>query len=118
MTVLRFTRGDALRCRFGASPLWETMSAVRVLNGCRHRPLSRDWVEARREAASRLDLRGLKALQPRVGFTPDFLTPPPKSLPREVRDRDRPSAEYAARPRAHRADPVPRRARQPGSAGD
>src|SRR4051794_3431058 len=79
MTVLRFTRGDALRCRFGASPLWETMSAVRVLNGSRHRPLYRDWVEARREAASRLDLRGLKALQPRVGFTPDFLTPPPKA---------------------------------------
>ena len=79
MTVLRFTQGDALRCRFGASPLWETMSAVRVLNGARHRPLYADWVEAKRQTAATLDLRGLKALQPRVGFTPDFLTPPPKA---------------------------------------
>ena len=79
MTVLRFTQGDALRCRFGASPLWETMSAVRVLNGSKHQPLYAGWVETKREAAAGLDLRGLKALQPRVGFTPDFLTPPPKA---------------------------------------
>jgi len=79
MTVLRFSQGDALRCRFGASPLWETMSAVRVLNGARHRPLYADWVGAKRKATAGLDLRGLAALQPRVGFTPDFLTPPPKA---------------------------------------
>ena len=79
MTVLRFTQGDALRCRFGASPLWETMSAVRVLNGSKHQPLYAGWVETKRGAAAGLDLRGLKAVQPRVGFTPDFLTPPPKA---------------------------------------
>jgi len=79
MTVLRFTQGDALRCRFGASPLWETMSAVRVLSGSRHRPLYSPWVAAKAELAAKLDLRGLYALQPRVGFTPDFLTPPPKA---------------------------------------
>ncbi len=79
MTVLRFTQGDALRCRFGASPLWETMSAVRVLNGQRHRPLYAPWVAAKAEVAATVDLSGLKALQPRVGFTPDFLTPPPKA---------------------------------------
>lgn len=79
MTVLRFTQGDALRCRFGASPLWETVSAVRVLNGARHRPLYVGWIEGKREAAVTLDLSGLKALQPRMGFTPDFLTPPPKA---------------------------------------
>ncbi|WP_405065810.1 winged helix-turn-helix domain-containing protein [Kribbella sp. NBC_01510] len=79
MTVLRFTQGDALRCRFGASPLWETMSAVRVLNGSKHQPLYAGWVETKRGAAAGLDLRGVKALQPRVGFTPDFLTPPPKA---------------------------------------
>jgi hypothetical protein len=79
MTVLRFTQKDALRCRFGASPLWETMSAVRVLHGSKHRPLYSPWVAAKAEAAAKLDLRGLKAVQPRVGFTPDFLTPPPKA---------------------------------------
>ncbi|MEV5962591.1 DUF5937 family protein [Kribbella sp. NPDC051952] len=79
MTVLRFSQGDALRCRFGASPLWETMSAVRVLNGARHRPLYAGWVESKRDVVAQLDLTQLKALQPRVGFTPDFLTPPPKA---------------------------------------
>ncbi|WP_202867187.1 ArsR/SmtB family transcription factor [Kribbella pittospori] len=79
MTVLRFTQKDALRCRFGASQLWETMSAVRVLHGLKHRKLYLPWVAAKREAAAGLDLRGLKALQPRTGFTPDFLTPPPKA---------------------------------------
>jgi hypothetical protein len=59
--------------------LWETMSAVRVLNGSRHRPLYTPWVAAKAELTAKLDLRGLKALQPRVGFTPDFLTPPPKA---------------------------------------
>jgi DNA-binding transcriptional ArsR family regulator len=79
MTVLRFTQADALRCRFGVSPLWETMSAVRVLHGSKHRQLYADWIAAKRNTAAKLDLRGLKAVQPRVGYTPDFLTPPPKA---------------------------------------
>jgi DNA-binding transcriptional ArsR family regulator len=79
MTVLRFTRADALRCRFGASPLWETMSAVRVLHHAKHRSLYDDWIDTKRDVAATLDLPGLRAVQPRVGFTPDFLTPPPKA---------------------------------------
>jgi hypothetical protein len=79
MTILRFTQADALRCRFGTSPLWETMSAVRVLNRNRHRPLYSPWVAAKAEIAARLDLRLLKAVQPPAGFTPDFLTPPPRA---------------------------------------
>ncbi|HEY3559148.1 MAG TPA: DUF5937 family protein [Kribbella sp.] len=79
MTVLRFTQADTLRCRFGASPLWETMSAVRVLIRSQHRQLYADWIAAKRDAAAQLDLSGLAAVQPRAGFTPDFLTPPPKA---------------------------------------
>ena len=79
MTVLRFTQADALRCRFGLSPLWETVSAVRVLHGHKHRPLYSPWIGAKTETAAGLDLRMLRAVQPRVGFTPDFLTPPPKA---------------------------------------
>lgn len=79
MTVLRFTQADALRCRFGLSPLWETVSAVRVLHGHKHRPLYSPWIAAKTETAAGLDLRMLRAVQPRVGFTPDFLTPPPKA---------------------------------------
>ncbi|TWD83397.1 hypothetical protein FB561_4559 [Kribbella amoyensis] len=79
MTVLRFSQADTLRCRFGLSPLWETMSAVRVLHSRRHRPLYAGWVAAKAETAAKLDLGMLKAVQPRTGFTPDFLTPPPKA---------------------------------------
>jgi hypothetical protein len=79
MTVLRFGQADAVRCRFGVSPLWETMSAVRVLHGRKHRPLYTPWVADKAEVAARLDLSMLRAVQPRVGFTPDFLTPPPKA---------------------------------------
>ncbi|GAA1605943.1 DUF5937 family protein [Kribbella sancticallisti] len=79
MTVLRFTQADALRCRFGTSPLWETMSAVRVLHGHHHRPLYSPWIATKAERAADLDLRLLRAVQPRAGFTPDFLTPPPRA---------------------------------------
>ena len=79
MTVLRFGRGDVVRCRFGISPLWETISAVRVLHGHKHRPLYSPWVAAKAEVAAGLDLHMLRAVQPRAGFTPDFLTPPPKA---------------------------------------
>jgi hypothetical protein len=79
MTVLRFTQADTLRCRFGTSPLWETMSAVRVLNWHQKRPLYSPWVAAKAEIAAGLDLRLLRAVQPHPGFTPDFLTPPPRA---------------------------------------
>jgi Family of unknown function (DUF5937) len=79
MTVLRFGQADTLRCRFGISPLWETMSAVRVLHGQKHRPLYSPWVATKSDAAARLDLDLINAVQPRTGFTPDFLSPPPKA---------------------------------------
>ncbi len=68
-----------MRCRFGTSPLWETMSAVRVLNWHQQRPLYSPWVAAKADLAAKLDLRLLHAVQPQAGFTPDFLTPPPRA---------------------------------------
>ena len=68
-----------MRCRFGTSPLWETMSAVRVLNWHQQRPLYSPWVAVKAELAAKLDLRLLHAVQPQAGFTPDFLTPPPRA---------------------------------------
>ncbi|WP_433021763.1 DUF5937 family protein [Kribbella sp. CA-294648] len=79
MTVLKFSQADTLRCRFGTSPLWETMSAVRVLNQHQRRPLYSPWVAGKKELAAELDLSLLRAVQPRSGFTPDFLTPPPRA---------------------------------------
>ncbi|GAA0624968.1 helix-turn-helix domain-containing protein [Kribbella sandramycini] len=79
MTEVRFTQADTLRCRFGLSPLWETVSAVRVLHGGGDRGLYAGWMAAQAGVVERLELRGLRAVQPRVGYTPDFLTPPPKA---------------------------------------
>jgi hypothetical protein len=79
MTILRFSQADALRVRFGTSPLWETMSAVRVLNLRPDRPLYSPWIAGRAEVAETLELGLLRAVQPRSGFTPDFLTPPPRA---------------------------------------
>ncbi|QNE22088.1 winged helix-turn-helix transcriptional regulator [Kribbella qitaiheensis] len=59
--------------------MWETMSAVRVLGGQRSRPLYSPWVAAKADKTAGLDLRMLRAVQPRSGYTPDFLTPPPKA---------------------------------------
>lgn len=78
MTALRFSEADALRCRFGISPVWETMSAVRVLYSERQRPVYEPWIAANAHVVAGLDLDVLRAVQPQVGYTPDFLTPPPE----------------------------------------
>jgi DNA-binding transcriptional ArsR family regulator len=79
MTALRFGPADALRCRFAVSPLWETHSAVRLLHGYHRPPLYEPWVARRERAAAAADLSLLRAVQPHVGYTPDFLSPPPLS---------------------------------------
>lgn len=86
MTVIRFGESDAARCRFGISPLWETLSAVRVLHNHRHRPLYSSWVAAKAGRAKGLDLGPVRAVQPLVGHTPDFLTPPPRTARTEFAD--------------------------------
>jgi Family of unknown function (DUF5937)/Bacterial regulatory protein, arsR family len=77
MTVLRFGDGDALRCRFAVSPLWETHAAVRVMYGHHRRPIYAPWVTRHEGDAAAADLEVLRATQPHVGYAPDFLTPPP-----------------------------------------
>jgi DNA-binding transcriptional ArsR family regulator len=78
--LLRFGPEDLLRCRFALSPLWETVAAARTLaqpqGQVHHLPWLRR-VQAQPELAS-LDLAPLHALQPRAGYTPDFLSPPPQ----------------------------------------
>jgi len=77
MTItLRFQAVDPLRCRFAVSPLWETLAAVRVLreDGGRHAP----WLAGLDLPALRERFALLLRLQPRSGYVPDFLTPPPE----------------------------------------
>ncbi|WUH91788.1 winged helix-turn-helix domain-containing protein [Streptomyces sp. NBC_00433] len=77
MTTLRFGPADLLRCRFAYSPAFETLAAVRVATGPQPPGHHRRWLADVGEALRGLDLRPLTLLQPRRGYTPDFLSPPP-----------------------------------------
>jgi DNA-binding transcriptional ArsR family regulator len=76
MIALRVGRpSDLLAVRFATSPVWETVLAARSYgrgsggSARRRVPLPRE----------RVDLSTLLAVNPRRGYTPDFLTPPPEA---------------------------------------
>jgi hypothetical protein len=75
--VLVFGPDDPARTRFAASPLLETMSAVRVLLEPERQHYHLPWLDSVRPDLERLDLRPLLVLSPRAGWTPDFLNPVP-----------------------------------------
>ena len=75
--VLVFGRDDPARVRFAISPLWETMTALRVLLEPQRRKYHLPWLEAVRPDLERLDLWPLLVLSPAGGWTPDFLSPVP-----------------------------------------
>jgi DNA-binding transcriptional ArsR family regulator len=79
MTVLRFGPGDALRCRFLISPAWESQAAARLFLRHEPSPIYDPWIEEKRHAAAAVDLEVLHMIQPRIGHSPDFLAPPPRS---------------------------------------
>ncbi|GIH15022.1 ArsR/SmtB family transcription factor [Rugosimonospora africana] len=74
---LRFSPADLLRCRFAISPMFETLSAVRLFSPHEGVGPHRRWLDT--IDARELDLRPLALIQPRRGYTPDFLSPPPVS---------------------------------------
>jgi DNA-binding transcriptional ArsR family regulator len=76
--TLRFGPEDLLRCRFATSPVFETLAAVRVATGPQPPGHHQRWLDAVRPRLAELDLRPLTLLQPRRGYTPDFLAPPPE----------------------------------------
>jgi DNA-binding transcriptional ArsR family regulator len=77
--ALRFGPEDLLRCRFAMSPLWETTNAVRTLAEPRRHGYHLPWLRQVQAELGRLELAPLLAVQPRHGYTPDFLAPPPQS---------------------------------------
>ena len=91
------TPDDLLSVRFACSPLWETQSAVRTFADERGRSRHELWHRLVRERAARLDLAPLLAVQPLRGFTPDFITPPPRTPRPRLRDQ---LAEIRATPPA------------------
>jgi DNA-binding transcriptional ArsR family regulator len=87
MTVFVVGPADLLKVRFASSPVWETEAAVRSLVDDRAWPYHETWRAAVAGRSSSLDLRPLLALLPRVGFTPDFLTPPPRAAVPTLREQ-------------------------------
>lgn len=89
---------DLLAVRFATSPLWETLAAVRTfvdgVPGEYHAP----WHAAVADRLARVDLAPLLATQPRRGYVPDFLTPPPSGPAPRLRDQ---LAALRATPPAH-----------------
>jgi DNA-binding transcriptional ArsR family regulator len=74
---LGFSPADLARCRFAVSPVFETLAAVRVATGPQGPGYHQPWLDSVRPRLGALDLRTITLLQPRRGFTPDFLAPPP-----------------------------------------
>jgi hypothetical protein len=73
----RFGPADLRRCRLAVSPAFETLSAIRLTS--RHESPGRHqrWLDSVRPKVDALDLRPITLLQPRRGYTPDVLSPPP-----------------------------------------
>jgi DNA-binding transcriptional ArsR family regulator len=77
--ALRFGPEDLLRCRFAISPLWETTNAIRTLAEPQRHGYHLPWLRQVQPELPHLELAPLLAVQPRYGYTPDFLAPPPQS---------------------------------------
>ena len=84
--MLGVQAADLLGCRFAVSPLFELGSAIRTT----HRPAGQRWhlpwldLVARQRPPDGLAV--LQALQPRRGYTPDFLAPTPSGPETTVHD--------------------------------
>lgn len=67
-----------LRVRFAISPVWETVMAVHAIQHCDAQPSHQVWIDKPGRRAAGVDLGLLFGLHPLSGYTPDFLTPPPR----------------------------------------
>ena len=92
---LGFGPADLARCRFAISPAFETLAAIRTATGTQGPGYHRRWLESVKPRLATLDLRPIVLLQPRRGYTPDFLAPPPTA---PVGDFDRELTRIAATP--------------------
>ena len=84
---LVFGRDDPARVRFAVSPLWETMSALRVLLEPHRHGFHLPWLDAVRPGLDDVELWPLLALSPRRGWTPDFLSPAPAGPATDIADQ-------------------------------
>lgn len=78
MRTFLVSPADPGRFRFGASALWETIHAVRALRDPRQQRYHRPWLAGVTPQDVLARLPALTALTPVRGYTPGFLSPPPR----------------------------------------
>jgi DNA-binding transcriptional ArsR family regulator len=116
-TLIADGPADLVAVRFAWSPLWETLHAVRTFVDPGARPYHAAWHAVVANEFARLDLTPILAINPRRGYTPDFVTPPPTEPDPSLRDqleavRATPAGQVAAELRRCReglTDPDARR---------
>src|SRR5215203_3725948 len=79
MVTLYVGPEDLANLRFAISPLMELHTSVRALEHPEAKALHLPWVAATRRRVADLDMALLHALHPRKAYTPDFVSPPPRS---------------------------------------
>src|SRR5919199_6368099 len=79
MISMRFGSRALAHVRFAISPLVEAMRSVAALDDPAGQALHLPWTVEARRATQDLDLDLLRAFLPEVGYSPDFVHPPPSS---------------------------------------
>ncbi|HYH88562.1 MAG TPA: DUF5937 family protein [Solirubrobacteraceae bacterium] len=79
MVTLHLGPEDVANVRFAISPLMELHTSVRALEHPDAKALHLPWVADTRARVADIDIALLQALQPRKAYTPDFVSPPPRS---------------------------------------
>jgi len=87
VTLVADRPGDLLAVRFGTSPVWETVHALRSYSHQQESRFQGPWRQAVAARAAELDLGPLLAVNPRTGYVPDFLSPPPRAAAPRLRDQ-------------------------------
>lgn len=85
-TQINVSAEDWARTKFVRSLLWETMQAVRTIVHPRQQLHHRSWLDTVDVGLARRRLPVLLALNPRAGWIPDFLAPPPRTGSRHIED--------------------------------
>ena len=82
MIDLHFGAEDLSQIRFAFSPVWETVTSLRILSAASPNGVHGRWLERVRPSLGGVDLELLTAVVRPAGYLPDFLHPfPPRRAP-------------------------------------
>src|SRR4028118_1318759 len=74
------------RTRFAISPMWELAHSLQALRDPSRAAIHLPWLRSLSGRLGDLELAPIVALIPPLGYTPDFLTPPPAGPLGEIDD--------------------------------